>query len=46
MIPITPTPKMYGAAANMWCIQVMPPTAVTNAETAPTAGHGLGSTRW
>src|SRR5262249_50954652 len=26
-MPIAPTPKIYGAAANMWCIHVMPPTA-------------------
>ncbi len=35
-----------GAAANRWCIQLMAPTAVMKAEMEPTAGHGLGSTRW
>jgi hypothetical protein len=44
-MPITPTPKIYGAAGNMWCIQVMPPTAATNAETEPSAGHALGWTK-
>jgi hypothetical protein len=29
----------------MWCIHMMAPTAMTNAEAAPTAGHGLGSTK-
>jgi hypothetical protein len=37
---------MIGAAANEWCIQVIAPTAMMNAEIAPTIGHGLGSTRW
>jgi hypothetical protein len=45
-MPIAPTPKIYGAAASIWCIQVMAPTASRKAETEPTAGHGLGSTRW
>jgi hypothetical protein len=37
---------MNGAAAVMWCIQVMAPTAMMKAEIEPTTGHGLGSTRW
>ena len=43
---MVPMPKMIGAAANMWCIQVMAPTAMMKAEIEPTTGHGLGSTRW
>ena len=43
---MVPTPKMIGAAANMWCIQVIAPTAMMKAEIEPTTGHGLGSTRW
>ena len=39
---MVPMPKMIGAAANMWCIQVMAPTAMMKAEIAPTIGHGLG----
>jgi len=30
----------------MWCIQAIPPNAVTNADTAPTAGQGPALTRW
>jgi hypothetical protein len=30
----------------MWCIQAIAPTAITKAEIEPTAGHGLGSTKW
>ena len=41
-----PTANTAGAAANRWCIHVMAPTAMTKAEMEPTAGHGLGSTRW
>jgi hypothetical protein len=44
--PITPAPNTSGAAENMWCIQVIAPTAITKADTEPIAGHGLGSTRW
>ena len=43
---MVPTPNTIGAAAYMWCIQPMAPTAMMKAEVAPTAGHGLGSTRW
>src|ERR1700680_681568 len=43
---MVPMPKMIGAAANRWCIQVIAPTAMMKAETAPTIGHGEGSTRW
>ncbi|MGY3078749.1 hypothetical protein ACVWZZ_005157 [Bradyrhizobium sp. LM6.10] len=41
-----PTPKMIGAAENMWCIQAIAPTAMMKAEIEPTTGHGEGSTRW
>ena len=41
-----PTPRMSGAKLSISCIHVISPTAATNAETAPTAGHGLGLTRW
>jgi hypothetical protein len=30
----------------MWCIHAMAPTAITNKESEPIAGHGLGSTKW
>ena len=43
---MVPIPNTIEAAANMWCIQLMAPTAMMKAETEPTIGHGLGSTRW
>ena len=41
-----PNAEKNGAASTMWCIHVIAPTAVTNSEIEPIAGHGLGSTRW
>ena len=43
---MAPTPNTIGAAAYMWCIQLIAPTAMMNADTEPTIGQGLGSTRW
>ena len=43
---MVPRPEMTGASANMWCIQLIAPTAMTKTETEPTIGQGLGSTRW
>ena len=43
---MAPTPNTIGAAPNIWCIQVIAPTAMMKAEIEPTIGHGLGSTRW
>ena len=43
---MVPTPNTIGAHENMWCIQVMAPIAMMKAPVEPTAGQGLGSTRW
>ena len=43
---MAPAPNRYGAIAKEWCIHPMAPTAMMKADVAPTAGHGLGSTRW
>ena len=43
---MAPAAKTSGAAANILCIQTISPTASMKAETEPTIGHGLGSTRW
>ena len=39
-------PKISGAAAVILCIQAIAPTAMMNADTEATNGHGLGSTIW
>ncbi len=45
-----PRPNSTGPACippiGMLFIHMMAPTAITNAETEPMNGQGLGSTRW
>ena len=42
---MAPAPNTKGAPWKEWCIQPTAPTARMKADTEPTAGHGLGSTR-
>ena len=44
--PMVPMPNTIGAPENILCIQAIAPKAMMKAETEPTNGQGLGSTRW